>query len=491
MSKLPIFQDKVSPLSNLSQYLIREDGDQHISDKITFLKENLLLHGRVMAEVLEKYHATAHQLMYMRMISLYGVLTHVQKLFPFPEETAGLLKTFPKIGNFATDEHDNIRFHPLSIWKLQNIILHCFRSLSNAIKIHPDEHLQKLLAEELTKIENDCMEICGELEKVPDIICKDISAGIKKDPKSPRVSILTTSMNLGNLVDETMLSVANQTYPKIEHIVIDGVSTDGSLEIIKKYPDVVLISEKDTGYTDALWKGIRIAKGEYILQCCISDSYAITDWIEKCVKILDENPDISLVSGLVCGLNKKSQMTESGFIQFHYNEAPQMEKMFDYWIRTGIHQPEYNLCVRKSVLLECFPSVEDYNNNHILEWVEFAYRFNRRGFMSYHIPVLANFNHADHDNKRGIELSKNGEYKRMLDNYRNKLNRYRWKLILGITKHQFIAPDGKKLDIVFDRKALIKDHLLVVLKQNKKFIEPKRYLNFFKKILPKKSTTKN
>jgi len=477
-------EQQASPLSRLSLYLISDELVSRVlpsGDKIGSLKEHLLFHSRVMTEVSEKYSAGKHQVMFMRTISLYGILLRAQKLFPFPEEAVKLLKTFPKIGTFKNDDVDNIRFHPISIEKLQEIILPSFRDLPRLCTA-----LEEIIFQELAVLEKDSKEIREELGKVPDIICKDLSDGLKKDPKHPRVSIITTSMNLAEMIDETMLSIKNQTYPLIEHIVIDGASTDGSQEIIKKYNDVILVSEKDAGYTDAFWKGLRIAKGEYILQCCISDSYAARDWVERCVKILDKNPDISLVSGHVCGIDNKSRMVDCGLGEFQFSEAPSRSEMFDYWIRTGIYQTENNLCVRKTVLLDCFPSVEECNN-HILEWVEFGYRFNRKGFLSYQLPILANFSHVGHDNKRGLSLSVSGEYKRMLDNYRNKLNRYRWQLIFGVKKHSFITPDGKNIPIKFKRKSFILEYFPVFLSQQKKYLQPKKYLNYFKKILKRKS----
>jgi glycosyltransferase involved in cell wall biosynthesis len=63
-----------------------------------------------------------------------------------------------------------------------------------------------------------------------------------------------------------MLSVLNQTYPNIEYIIVDGFSTDGTLEVIKKYQDrIKLISEKDEGIYDAMNKGLAIATGGYVL----------------------------------------------------------------------------------------------------------------------------------------------------------------------------------------------------------------------------------
>lgn len=78
----------------------------------------------------------------------------------------------------------------------------------------------------------------------------------------PLVSIVTPSFNQAEFIEETILSVKNQDYPNIEHIVIDGGSSDGTIDILKKYPHLIWISEPDKGQTDAINKGFRMANGE-------------------------------------------------------------------------------------------------------------------------------------------------------------------------------------------------------------------------------------
>src|ERR1700753_3551193 len=82
----------------------------------------------------------------------------------------------------------------------------------------------------------------------------------------PKLSVITVVYNDVKGIERTMLSVLNQTYPNIEYILIDGLSTDGTLDIIKKYQDrIKLISEKDAGIYDAMNKGLAIATGDYVL----------------------------------------------------------------------------------------------------------------------------------------------------------------------------------------------------------------------------------
>lgn len=82
----------------------------------------------------------------------------------------------------------------------------------------------------------------------------------------PLISVVTVCYNAVNELEETMLSVLNQTYDNIEYIVIDGGSKDGSVDIIKKYAERIAywLSEPDKGIYDAMNKGIRAAKGQWI-----------------------------------------------------------------------------------------------------------------------------------------------------------------------------------------------------------------------------------
>ena len=122
------------------------------------------------------------------------------------------------------------------------------------------------------------------------------------------VSIITPSFNQARYLETTIQSVLSQDYPRLEYIVIDGGSNDGSVEIIKKYENHLAywISEKDKGQADAINKGLARANGE-ILAWLNSDDYYLPNAISIAGKIFEENPDIGMVYGDMLAVDEHGQ----------------------------------------------------------------------------------------------------------------------------------------------------------------------------------------
>jgi len=115
--------------------------------------------------------------------------------------------------------------------------------------------------------------------------------------QEPLVSIITPSYNQGRYLEDTIRSVLNQDYPNLEYFVIDGGSTDGTVEILKKYQDRLLwISEKDRGQADAINKGFCMAQGA-ILGWLNSDDIYEPEAIRKIAQYFQTHPDVALVYG--------------------------------------------------------------------------------------------------------------------------------------------------------------------------------------------------
>jgi glycosyltransferase involved in cell wall biosynthesis len=107
-----------------------------------------------------------------------------------------------------------------------------------------------------------------------------------------KVSIITATYNSASTIRDTLESVANQTYKDIEHIIVDGLSNDETLEIVREYPHVAkIISEPDQGIYDAINKGIQLAQGE-VVGILNSDDFLSSNFvITKIVESFNEDTD--------------------------------------------------------------------------------------------------------------------------------------------------------------------------------------------------------
>jgi glycosyltransferase involved in cell wall biosynthesis len=99
----------------------------------------------------------------------------------------------------------------------------------------------------------------------------------------PILSVITVVYNNAGDIERTMRSVINQTYPHIEYIIVDGSSTDGTLQIINQYKSRIakLISEKDEGIYDAMNKGLAVATGDYVIFMNSGDEFYAANTVEK------------------------------------------------------------------------------------------------------------------------------------------------------------------------------------------------------------------
>lgn len=101
-----------------------------------------------------------------------------------------------------------------------------------------------------------------------------------------KFSIITVCLNSEKTIKRCLESVLNQSFKNFEHIVIDGVSNDRTLQIVRDYKGVICVSEKDKGIYDAMNKGANLAKGEFIL-FLNSDDELLPDFLFECDKLID------------------------------------------------------------------------------------------------------------------------------------------------------------------------------------------------------------
>jgi glycosyltransferase involved in cell wall biosynthesis len=182
-----------------------------------------------------------------------------------------------------------------------------------------------------------------------------------------RVSIITPSFNQAQYLEATIRSVLDQDYEDIEYIIVDGGSTDGSVEIIKKYTDRLAwwISEKDQGQTDALNKGFARATGDILAWLNSDDTYH-PGAIAEAVEYLKAHPETGLLYGDANFINAEGQVTgkfpsrqtDYRRLRQGYVHISQQSSFFraDLWQQVGPLDPsfyfamDYDLWVRLAAL---------------------------------------------------------------------------------------------------------------------------------------------
>jgi len=182
-------------------------------------------------------------------------------------------------------------------------------------------------------------------------------------PKLPLVSIVTPSYNQAQFLESTIRSVLDQDYPNIEYIVVDGGSTDGSPEIIRRYADRLAwwVSEKDRSQTEAINKGFAHAGGSIHAWLNSDDTYE-PHAISEAVEFLQKRPEVGLVygdanyideAGRVIGRFRAAQTDLRRLLQ-GYVHIPQQSSFWrgDLWRELGPLDPtfhyamDYDLWVR-------------------------------------------------------------------------------------------------------------------------------------------------
>jgi len=175
----------------------------------------------------------------------------------------------------------------------------------------------------------------------------------------PKITIVTPSFNQGRYIDRTIQSVLQQEYPNVEYIVVDGGSTDETLSVLKRYEGQLRwISEKDSGQSEAINKGFRLAKGE-IVAWLNSDDIYLPGALEKVGKYFAEHSDVMMVYG------EGYMIDQSDAIKSRF---PFTEPKFDLWklIYFGDYVLQQSTFFRRSV----FDAIELLNESlhYTMDW---------------------------------------------------------------------------------------------------------------------------
>lgn len=124
-----------------------------------------------------------------------------------------------------------------------------------------------------------------------------------------KITVITVCFNAANTLEKTIQSVKEQTYSDIEYIIIDGKSTDTTIDIIKQYEKSVTrwISEPDKGVFDAMNKGLSLSTGDYVIFMNAGDCFAEIDVIENAVNYIASNNEVDVYHGDIYRDNKSAQ----------------------------------------------------------------------------------------------------------------------------------------------------------------------------------------
>lgn len=219
----------------------------------------------------------------------------------------------------------------------------------------------------------------------------------------PKISIVTPSFNQAEYLEETILSILNQNYPNLEYIIIDGGSTDGSVEIIKKYEYALKywVSDADKGQVDALNKGLKYCTGD-IFNWINSDDYLEPDTLLKIAKAWKKG---FCVVGFVKNFNTISKKE----IDISSNKINSISEFIE--LKSKYHQPGIWLDFEDTKKI--FPLEDDYH--YYFDKIMMIKYFIKNGLkINYIDSILVNF--RVHDFSK-TSLIQDSSYHELIDFY--------------------------------------------------------------------------
>lgn len=191
-------------------------------------------------------------------------------------------------------------------------------------------------------------------------------------------SVITATFNSEQYLEQTILSVLNQTYANIEYIIIDGGSTDGTLDIINKYRHRIaaVVSEPDAGIYDAFNKGVRLASGDAISFLNSDDYFQDPSVLEQVAAVFYVQNELKVIYGNVLMLDEKSGYERLlgkplTYEDFRYGAACPHPGMFvrkELFAAHGSFDLSYQIASDQEFAMYCFKHYERYAQhfNHIV-----------------------------------------------------------------------------------------------------------------------------
>ena len=265
---------------------------------------------------------------------------------------------------------------------------------------------------------------------------------INESTAIPKISVISFCFNSGKFLRESIESVLQQTYGNHELIIKDGGSTDDTIEILKEYPQIRWVSEKESGDNpchDALWQAFHMSRGEYIIYLAISDGISDPNWFKKAVDVLDSDPEVSWVWGMCQAKSEEGHLGGLIWPEYLQHAPPQKREWFPFWLALQQGQ-EANAIFRRTIFEKYFPMNnnpnEPYRYNASLG---FTLRLNTMGYMPYFLPIISYYG-TTHKNQMQERL--HNVLDSLSKRYDCEVNEYREKFLSGKIVHRFRDGSG-------------------------------------------------
>ncbi len=265
---------------------------------------------------------------------------------------------------------------------------------------------------------------------------KPLSIRIPNRKRLPRLdntkvlaSVVVVNYNQGHYLEDALNSILNQTYSNVEIVVIDGGSTDNSLEVLQSYPGIRWVSEPDNSSGHAFAKGAESVTGDIVYFLNSSDGFFDDFWIEKSIKILSENQSLSIVSADVVGVGEDCKLNG-----YKWPAGKPVDwknkKLFFNWLFNGTGLTPITFAIRREVLNCCAPNSSQMLDPRNPDSVDFFWyligNFFKLGFIGTKIATVCSFARFH------IDRVDDSEY---LSRQRNQLHR----IIIGRRRDLLLA----------------------------------------------------
>jgi len=211
--------------------------------------------------------------------------------------------------------------------------------------------------------------------------------------KFPLISIVTPSLNQATYIGENIKSVLNQKYSDFEHIIIDGGSTDGTIDILRKHDHLIWVSEKDSGQSEAINKGFKRANGEIIGWLNSDDCYE-PNTFNTIVKELNKDKGKYFVFGDCNLIDEKGKII--GLVKGKYKGQ---RSLIEYWKDAYIPQP--SVFFYRDLLHEI--GFLNESLHYAMDW-DFWLRISEKYRLVYINKTLANFRIHGQQKTAGYEI---------------------------------------------------------------------------------------